>query len=200
VGAVPMAFASVNPNADAIVSEAIDGTPDAVDIPAPGFDLVDQSGHAVSLSALKGRTVALTFLDPVCTSDCPLIAQEFREADSLLGDESQKVVFVAIVTNPLYRSLAVIDAFDRQEGLDKVPNWLYLTGSASELLHTWNTYGVEVEVSPAGAMVAHTDIAYVIDQSGHERVVLDADPPGGSIGDDSFVQILASELKRYLPQ
>jgi cytochrome oxidase Cu insertion factor (SCO1/SenC/PrrC family) len=200
VGAVPMAFASVNPNADAIVSEVIDGAPDVVDIPAPGFDLVDQSGHALSLSDLKGRTVALTFLDPVCTSDCPVIAQEFREADSLLGDESQKVVFVAIVTNPLYRSLAVIDAFDRQEGLDKVPNWLYLTGSASELLSTWNNYGVEVEVAPAGAMVAHSDIAYVIDPSGRERVVLDANPPGGSIGADSFVQILASELQRYLSQ
>jgi cytochrome oxidase Cu insertion factor (SCO1/SenC/PrrC family) len=200
VGAVPMAFASINPSADAIVSEVTDGAPDVVNIPAPGFDLVDQSGHAVSLSSFKGRTVALTFLDPVCTSDCPVIAQEFREADSLLGDDSKKVVFVAIVTNPLYRSLAVIDAFDRQEGFDKVPNWLYLTGSASELQNTWNNYGVEVEVSPAGAMVAHSDIAYVIDQSGRERVVLDANPPGGSIGDDSFVQILASEIQRNLSQ
>jgi cytochrome oxidase Cu insertion factor (SCO1/SenC/PrrC family) len=200
VGAVPMAFASINPHADAIVSEATDGTPNVVDVPAPGFDLVDQSGQTVSMSELKGREIALTFLDPVCTSDCPLIAQEFREADSLLGDNSQKVVFVAIVTNPLYRSVAAVDAFDRQEGLAKVPNWLFLTGTTNQLQSTWNDYGVQVQVEPAGAMVAHSDLAYVIDGTGQERVVLDADPPGGSVGTDSFVQVLASELHNYLPQ
>jgi cytochrome oxidase Cu insertion factor (SCO1/SenC/PrrC family) len=200
VGAVPMAFASINPHADAIVSEATDGTPNVVDVPAPGFDLVDQSGHTVSMSDLRGREIALTFLDPVCTADCPLIAQEFREADSLLGDDSQKVVFVAIVTNPLYRSVAAVDAFDRQEGLAKVPNWLYLTGTTNQLQSTWNDYGVQVQVEPAGAMVAHSDLAYVIDGTGQERVVLDADPPGGSVGTDSFVQVLASELHNYLPQ
>ena len=49
-----MAFASVNQNADPIVSEATDGTPNLVDIPAPGFDLVDQFGRPVSLSDLRG--------------------------------------------------------------------------------------------------------------------------------------------------
>jgi cytochrome oxidase Cu insertion factor (SCO1/SenC/PrrC family) len=144
--------------------------------------------------------VALTFLDPVCTSDCPVIAQELREADSLLGAQRDEVDLVAIVTNPLYRSEAAVDAFDRQEGLDKVPNWLYLTGSASDLLKTWNAYGVQAQIEPAGAMVAHSDLTYVIDPSGNERVVLDSDPPAGSVGTDSFVQILASELHRYLRQ
>lgn len=200
VGAVPMAFASINPNADAIVAEATDGTPNAVDIPAPGFQLMDQSGHPVTLSDLSGRVIALTFLDPVCTSDCPLIAQEFREADSLLGADRRNVVLVAIVTNPLYRSLAAVKAFDRQEGLDNVPNWLYLTGSASQLLKTWDAYGVQVQIEPAGSMIAHSDLAYVIDRSGHERVVLDSNPPAGSAGTSSFVQVLSSELHRYIQQ
>ena len=85
LGAAPMAVASTNPHADPILALAIDGNPNVVDLPAPGFQLVNQNGQPVSLAGLRGRTVALTFLDPVCTSDCPLIAQEFKEADSLLG-------------------------------------------------------------------------------------------------------------------
>lgn len=198
VGAIPMAFASVNSKADPIVSEATDGTPNVVDFPAPAFALVDQSNHSISLSALRGRVVALTFLDPVCTSDCPVIAQEFREADDLLGGEKSQVAFVAIVTNQLYRSVSAVDAFDNQEDLEHVPNWLFLTGTTKELERVWNAYGVQEQVEPAGAMVAHTDVAYVIDESGDERVVLDANPTPGSVGTSSFVTLLASELRRTL--
>ena len=84
--------------------------------------------------------------------------------------------------------------------MDKVSNWLYLTGSDSELLDAWNAYGVQVQVEPAGSMIAHSDLAYVIDPTGHERVVLDSSPPAGSVGTASFVQVLSSELHRYLQQ
>ena len=79
LGAAPMAVASTNPNADPIVSQAIDGTPNAVDYAAPPFVLVNQRGRLVSLENLRGKAVALTFLDPVCVSDCPIIAQEFLD-------------------------------------------------------------------------------------------------------------------------
>ena len=42
----------------------------------------------------------LTFLDPVCVSDCPLVAQQFRAADQLLGSKARNVALVAIVANP----------------------------------------------------------------------------------------------------
>ncbi len=169
VGAAPMAMASVNRNADPILSEALNGTPNAIDTPAPPFTLTDQNGHAVSLGQLRGHVVALTFLDPVCTTDCPLIAQEFREADQGLGDQSRQVDFVAVVANPIYRSVSFTNAFDRQEGLSHLPNWYFLTGSLSALQRIWNEYGVEVSTVANGAMVAHSDLAFVIDNQGRER-------------------------------
>jgi peroxiredoxin len=42
--------------------------------------LTDQHGRTITLANLRGKVVLLTFLDPVCTSDCPMEAQEFREA------------------------------------------------------------------------------------------------------------------------
>ena len=106
VGTAPMAMAAVNQSADPILTEALDGTPNTLNMPAPPFHLIDQHGHAVSLASLRGHAVALTFLDPVCTSDCPLIAQEFRQADQQLGTQAHQVDFVAIVANPIYRSVS----------------------------------------------------------------------------------------------
>ncbi|HEY5025486.1 MAG TPA: SCO family protein [Acidimicrobiales bacterium] len=198
VGAVPMAAAAINPNADPILAVAVDGTPNIVDTPAPPFSLTDQAGRPVSLRDLRGRTVALTFLDPVCTSDCPLIAQEFRHANSLLGRDAGQVVFVAVVANPIYRAATFTNAFDRQEGLDHMANWLYLTGSIAALDQVWEHYGIEADVLPAGAMVAHSDLAYLIDARGHTREVLSAEPGDGSAASSSFSVYLASALERVV--
>ena len=199
VGAAPMALASTNPNADPIIAQAIDGSPGVVNIPAPPFRLVDQSGATVSLQSLRGKAIGLTFLDPVCVSDCPLIAQEFRLTDSLLGSEARRVELVAIVANPIYRSRAYVVAFDHQEGLEHLANWDYLTGSAKTLLRVWNSFGVQVAYVPGGAMIAHSDIAYVIGPNGHTRYVLDSDPgPGSQASKSSFAVILSGELRSVL--
>ena len=197
VGAGPMAVASVNPNADPIVTEATNGTPNVVDAPASPFTLTDQAGRTVSLASLAGHTVVLTFLDPVCTSDCPLIAQELRVTDRMLGTGAAGVDMVAVVANPLYTSTAVMVAFDRQEGLDRLRNWTFLTGSAAQLHQVWDDYGVQVAATPAGSMVAHSDIVYVIDGSGHIRDILDADPgDASSATQSSFSALLAGQVQR----
>ena len=199
LGAAPMALAATNPHADPILNEAIDGNPVSVDLPATPFTLTDQNGAAVSLHSLRGRVVALTFLDPVCTTDCPLIAQEFHDADRMLGSDSGRTVFVAIVANPVYDSVAITRAFDQTEGLSGVKNWLFLTGPEPTLKRLWSLYGVQVSVEPAGAMVAHSDIAFVIDGSGHTRYVLNADPgPGTEASQSSFSGVVTMEIRRVL--
>jgi cytochrome oxidase Cu insertion factor (SCO1/SenC/PrrC family) len=198
VGTAPMTLAAMNPNADPIISQALNGTPNIVDAPAPPFGLVDQHGTPVSLSSLRGHTVVLTFLDPVCTSDCPLIAQEFHQTDQRLGSQRSKVDFVAVVANPIYRSISFTNAFDRQEGLTHVGNWLYLTGSVNQLRRVWNSYGVLVQTSEAGAMVAHSDLAFVIDAQGHERAEMEDDPGTGQQESSSFSSLLLDRIDAVL--
>ena len=198
VGAAPMATASVNRNADPILTEALDGTPNAVDTPAPPFTLTDQHGHTVSLSQLRGHVVALTFLDPVCTSDCPLIAQEFRQTDQRLGNEARHVDFVAVVANPIYRSASFTNEFDQQEGLTRLPNWYFLTGSLSALNRVWDNYGVQVSTVANGAMVAHSDIAFLIDPRGNQRDALIDDPGPTQVFASSFSSLLLGRIDQLL--
>ncbi len=140
----------------------------------------------------------MTFLDPVCTTDCPVIAQEFKAASLMLGSAAGKVRFVAIAANPQYHSVTAIDDFDRQEGLDSQSNWLYLTGSASNLAAVLNSYGVAVTNGVAGSMTIHADLAYVIDPHGITRWIIDADPGSNSAERSSFSSLLVSEIDQVM--
>ena len=172
-----------------------------VDSPAPGFVLTDERGNPVSLADLRGHTVVLTFLDPVCTTDCPIIAQELRVTNSMLGSDSANVRFVAVVANPVYRSAQVVAAFNRQEGLDTMSNWTYLTGSSAALRAVWNAYGVTVETAPAGGMIAHPDIVFIIDAQGQLRRVVNSDPGSASAStESSFSGLLATQIDQVLHQ
>src|SRR5690242_408282 len=196
LGAAPMAAAAADRTADPILALAIAGDSSRLDLPAPGFSLTDQNGRTVSLGSLRGKVVLMTFLDPVCTTDCPIIAQELKQAGRMLGAQEARVELVAVVANPFYRSVAFTRAFDRQEGLDSVPNWLYLTGSLSQLRPVWRHYGVEVENLPAGAMAAHNDLAVVIDAAGHIRREVGAGPGPATGGTRSSFAVLLSQYAR----
>ena len=109
-----------------------------------------------------------------------------------------RVYLVAVNANPRYISTDYLTAFDRQEGLQSTPNWLFLTGSLPQLQHAWRALGVQVAYSPAGAMIDHSEFAYVIDPSGHIRYDLDTDPgPATGATESSFAVTLAGTLKMY---
>jgi cytochrome oxidase Cu insertion factor (SCO1/SenC/PrrC family) len=199
LGAAPMALAQVNRDASPIIAQAIDGDSAPLNFTAPAFTLTDQNGATVSLASLRGKVVLLTFLDPVCTSDCPVIGTEFKEADQILGAKARNVELVAIVANPLYHSTVYTQAFDREDQLASLPNWRYLTGSLPQLEQAWKNYDVSAQILPAGGMVLHQDVAYVIDANGKTRTELNFDPgPSSSSTESSFAVELASAAEHVM--
>jgi cytochrome oxidase Cu insertion factor (SCO1/SenC/PrrC family) len=201
LGAIPMAAAQASGSAAPILAQALDGSSAPLNTPAPGFTLTDQSGKKVSLASMRGKVVLLTFLDPVCVSDCPLIAQEFREAGQLLASQRSKVELVAVNVNPLYRDTSYLRAFDQAEHLAGLPDWTYLTGSVAQLRPVWKSFGVVSETIPAGAMLGHSDAAFVIGADGRMLEELDFDPgPGTQATVASFATELANAAQSALRQ
>ncbi len=200
LGAAPMAVAQASPVADTILAESINGPSSPVDFPAPAFSLTDQDGRAVTLASLRGKVVLLTFLDDTCSVDCPLIAQEFRQAGQLLSADTGRVELVAINYNPVDTQVGYIQAFNRQEGLAGVPNWLYLTGTLAQLQPVWRRYAIAPpEILPAGSMIGHGDYAFVIDQAGHMRRELDFNTgPGTQATKSSFAAQLTDAARQLL--
>jgi cytochrome oxidase Cu insertion factor (SCO1/SenC/PrrC family) len=197
LGAAPMAVAQASATADPIIARALDGSTAPIDLPAAPFRLTDQNGRPVSLASLRGKVVLLTFLDPVCTTDCPLIAQELRIADQMLGPQiAGRVRIVAVAANPIYYSRPYLQAFDRQDHMNALGNWLYLTGPLRDLRQVWNKYGITVQVLPGGQMIGHDDIVFVLDPAGRIRFEMNADPGAGTASSKSSFAVEFSQAVR----
>lgn len=195
VGAGPLAVAAANWHADPVIARAISGAALPVNRPAPDFRLVSQSGQPVSLASLRGKVTLLTFLDPQCTTDCP-VATELKEAGVLLGSSGDQVQFVAIAASQRHYDLASIRALNRQQGLDSVPNWLYLTGSAEQLQLVWGRYGIYVSHMAPGASSVMSDMVFVIDRAGRIRQEIRDNPGPGTVSTRSSFAVVLSGAAR----
>ena len=134
-------------------------------VAAPQFTLQDQNGAAMSLSQLKGRVVALTFLDTQCQSLCRLQASLIGAVQSDLG-ASVPLTVVVISVRPEADTPAAIKTFAEAHGLKQPYAWL--TGSKAQLAGVWGDYGITVQ--PAAGDLAHSSVIFLVDKRGNERV------------------------------
>jgi cytochrome oxidase Cu insertion factor (SCO1/SenC/PrrC family) len=148
-------------------------------VPAPDFTLRDQLGSTVSLSHLRGKVIALTFLDTQCLNLCPLQANLLGSVQSDLGPRASFVVVVVSV-RPDADTPATISAFANAHGLTGQLYWL--TGSRTALADVWNRYGVAVQI--ANGDLAHSSVIYLIDRGGYERVGFLDVPESSSVETD----------------
>ncbi len=134
-------------------------------VAAPDFQLADQYGRTVSLSALRGHPVVIAFLYSNCGATCILIAQQIRGA---LDELAQPVPVLLISADPAGDTPASVRRFLAQVSLSG--RVLYLTGTESRLSRVWRDY----RVTPAAAGKAAFDrfaTVLLVDPQGRERVL-----------------------------
>jgi cytochrome oxidase Cu insertion factor (SCO1/SenC/PrrC family) len=138
---------------------------------APGFTLTDQGGHTMSLASLRGKVVVLEFMDPHCTDICPIVSQEFVDANRELGAMAGKVVFAAVNVNQYFNSPQAMAAYSKAHQLGSIASWHFFTGPVPALRKVWRDYNIEVEAPSRNADVEHTSAIYFISDSGTESYV-----------------------------
>jgi protein SCO1/2 len=137
--------------------------------PAPAISLVDQAGHAVSLTSERGDAVVLTFFDAPCQDICPVLSAELVQAATDLGPAAGHVVFLTVNTDPHSLSGAPASAAATRTGLGAVASWHFLTSNLGALNAVWRAYGVSVNASRTSGLVAHNDVMYFIDPAARLR-------------------------------
>ena len=158
--------------------------------PAPPFALQDQRGATVSLADQKGKVVLLTFLDPLCTDDCLLLAQEIAAAQQQLGARAESLVVLAINVNPEEQTHTAMQTFLQNQGLDESPAWHFLGGEWEAVAETVTAYHVsagEPKPSKPGE-VAHQNVVFLIDTHGELRVLITYPTPVGAALQDIIVE------------
>jgi cytochrome oxidase Cu insertion factor (SCO1/SenC/PrrC family) len=141
---------------------------------APGFRLADASGASISLGAFRGRPVIVTFIDPVCTTLCPLEAQQLKSALASVP-AGRRPAILAVSVNPWAQSRA---AYHRDATKWRLPpEWHWAAGRYAQLARVWKDYkiGVLDRTKTVDGItvhnVAHTEASYVIDADGYQRAL-----------------------------
>ena len=107
------------------------------DARAPDFRLRDEQGEQVSMRALRGQPVVVTFLYSHCQDTCPITAQTIRGALDDLGHDVPALAISVDPPNDTPASARKFLAEQRTGGRIR-----FVLGSRAQLHPIWNGYGV----------------------------------------------------------
>jgi len=137
--------------------------------PAPPLALRNYTGQRVSLAALRGKAVLVTFVYTHCPDVCPLIVSNLAAAQRGLGQEAGHLRILAVTVDPRRDTPAAIRTFLAARGATGRMD--YLLGSAAQLRRTWKAWDVAVQTGPNQLTDGHSSVIYGITASGHMAVV-----------------------------
>ena len=138
--------------------------PDGLTLPA--FDLRDDRGVTVRSADLRGKALAVTFLDARCTEACPIIAAQVAQAVRGLGSERRNIEAVAISVDPVRDTPQRIDEFLRRYRAKGTLR--YLDGTVDELRPVWKSFAIAAAYDTGDANM-HSAPVRVYDGNGRWR-------------------------------
>jgi protein SCO1 len=138
----------------------------SVGAPIPEFDLVDQTGAGVSLAALKGKVIAVTFIYTRCPLPdyCPRMVENFRAIRNRFAARMDRdLVLLTISFDPKYDTPEMMAAYasaNRAGG----PGWLFLTGDSAKIARVCDAFGIQYFADEG--LITHSLQTAVIDRDG----------------------------------
>jgi protein SCO1/2 len=137
--------------------------------PAPDFALISQDGVEVTLEALHGKVVAVTFIYTWCPDICPTLTDKMsRVQDALGSDFATNVAFASITFDPEHDTPEVLKTYAQAFGAN-FKGWSFLTGDPAAVREVVRRYGVSA--IPAGdGSIDHNLLTTLIDRQGIMRV------------------------------
>lgn len=100
----------------------------------PDVTVLDQDGkpYRFYTDLVAGRVVALNFFFTACGETCPLVTQNLREVQELLGERMGRDIFMYSVSlQPELETPAVLK--DYADQWEVRPGWRFLTGQPDEI-------------------------------------------------------------------
>jgi cytochrome oxidase Cu insertion factor (SCO1/SenC/PrrC family) len=153
------------------------------------FALRSYRGGNVSAAQLRGKVVALTFLESKCTKACPIIAVQLaRGIDLLTPTERRRVRAIAISTQPFDDTRQNVRRFlARRHAIGRLD---YLIGAEAELRPVWRHYYI-LSALDSGDADTHSASVHIYDRGG---VWVSSLHPGIDLTPENF----AHDIRRAL--
>ena len=128
---------------------------------APDFELSDEQGRQVSMRALRGEPVVVTFLYSHCEDTCPITAQTIRGALDDLGHDVPALAISVDPPNDTPASARKFLADQRANGRIR-----FVLGKRAELRRLWSGYAI----TPQRITQEHMARITLVDARGFQRV------------------------------
>lgn len=133
----------------------------------PNVTLIDQHGHDVTLSSLKGRPLLIDFIYTRCPGPCPLMTSRMAVVANLLGAQlGSKVTFVSITIDPEHDHPPQLLKYAREAGADR-QGWLFLTGAPIQIEQVMTIYRLRRERNPDGT-IQHSTMSFLLGPDGRQ--------------------------------
>jgi protein SCO1/2 len=162
--------------------------------PVPDFELIDQSAAPLSLSSLRGKVVAVTFIYTRCPLPdyCPRMIENFRAVrQRFVTVLNRDLVLLTISFDPAYDTperLAAYAAANRAGG----PGWHFLTGDSARIDRVCAAFGIQFWAEEG--LITHSLQTAVIDRDGRLAATVEGkDFTPGQLGD-----LIAAALSRTI--
>jgi len=132
----------------------------------PDFELTDQAGRPLALSALKGKVVAVTFIYSRCPLPdyCPRMIENFKALRSRFAARMDRdLVFLTISFDPRFDTPEVLSKYAASQRAGG-PGWHFLTGDPAKIERVCNSFGIQYWAEEG--LITHSLQTAVIDREG----------------------------------
>jgi protein SCO1 len=154
--------------------------------PAPDFSLRDQAGRPITVTSLRGKVVAITFLDSHCKQLCPLEGDQLGQVQRSVGKGVALSLLVVSVA-PATDTPASEQAFAAEHHWSG--DWHWVSGGQDQLAAVWKAYSIAVQPTPDD--ILHSAVLYLVDRGGYMRAGFASGLDPGRVTQD--VRILAAQ-------
>lgn len=167
-------------------------TPLAIGQAVPDFTLTDQARHAVTLSALRGKVVAINFIYTSCALPqfCFRLANHFGVVQRRFKDRmGADLILLTVTFDPVRDQPEQLAEYAKQWNA-KPDTWHFLTGTVPDIQRVCGLFGVDF--FPDEGLMNHSSHTALIDRQGRLVANIEGNEfTAGQLGD-----LVQTTLKR----
>jgi len=154
----------------------------------PDFTLTNQDGRPATLSAFRGKLIAVDFIYTRCPlpNVCPMLSANFARLQKRFGD---KITLLSVTLDPQYDTPQVLTDYAQRWRADS-RNWHFLTGSSDEIRKVAGYFGVIFW--PEEGVITHTSSTAIVDPAGRLAAMVE----GSSFTSQQLIDLVQSLLAK----
>lgn len=128
-----------------------------------------EDGSRVSLSSMKGKTYALTFVYTSCAGSCPLTTRKLKRLDEALVKARKPLDLIVVSLDPAHDTPEALVAYRARYGLEESKRFRILVGDDAQVRTLTMLLEFKYTRNPESGVIMHDNAVFLIGPDGSVR-------------------------------